>query len=157
MRARSSDVRSNAGSRCGTLDDLNAWLEESESRQQSALGVFVRFTRSIGLHRLGKGAPSLLSSGCYYDPEQWAPPFAHRPCLLPGGYYDAKTGRIEALSHLDVAEDTHYSWFTDPGGPRHPWESETQPAYATDRGLYTFAKATRYRDQSFNSVRSRTS
>ena len=89
----------------------------------------------------------MLSAGCYYDPEKWHPPFQERHCLQPAGFYNGDTHTIEPFSHLDIAEHVRYSWFVDPGGGRHPWESETTPAYTTDGEPYSYAKATRYQDQ----------
>ena len=66
-----------------TAGDFDAWMEEP-AHADSAVGVFTRFGRSAGLHELGQGSPHLLSTGCYYDPERWQPPFDTRPCLQPG-------------------------------------------------------------------------
>jgi hypothetical protein len=44
-----------------TVDDFYAWLEERESHQHSVVGVFTRFGRSIGLHKMGQGTSHLLS------------------------------------------------------------------------------------------------
>jgi hydrogenase large subunit len=128
-----------------TADDLAAWLEVPAHRD-SALGVFATFATSIGLEALGRGTPHLLSTGCYYDPERWQPPFAERPCLADGGFYDGETDTIEPFSHLEVAEHLRYSRLADPGSPRHPWESETRPDDARE-APYSLAKATRYKDR----------
>jgi uptake hydrogenase large subunit len=128
-----------------TVDDFHAWLEEREAHRNSVVGVFARFGRSIGLHRTGKGTPHLLSAGCYYDPEKWQPPFRERHCLQPAGFYNGETGEIEAFSHLDISEHVRYSWFADPGGGRHPWESQTTPEYMTAGEPYSYVKAPRYR------------
>ena len=126
-----------------TADDFHAWMEVPAHRE-SAVGVFARFGRSIGLHELGRGTPHLLSSGCYYDPERWQPPFDERPCLQPGGFYDGERDTIEPF-HQDVAEHLRYARYVDPGGARHPWDSETVPDDATGEA-YSYAKATRYKD-----------
>ena len=125
-----------------TADDLDAWLEPPAHRD-SALGVFARFGRSIGLAEHARGTPHLLSTGSYYDPERWQPPFEERPCLAPGGFYDGERGTIEPFSHLSVAEHMRYSRLADPGAPRHPWESETVPDESREEA-YSYAKATRY-------------
>ena len=130
-----------------TLDDFYGWLEASAAHLNSVVGVFTRFGRSIGLPQTGKGTPHLLSAGCYYDPEKWSPPFQERHCVQPAGFYNGNTHTIEPFSHLDIAEHVRYSWFVDPGGGRHPWESETRPAHTTDGEQYSYAKATRYKDQ----------
>src|SRR6266498_2877943 len=130
-----------------TMDDFFAWLDEDEARQRSAVGVFTRFGRALGLHQTGLGTPHLLSAGCYYDPEQWRPPFEERHCLLPAGFYNGQTRQVEPFDPGEVAEHVRYSWYVDYGGGRHPWEGETQPDYQPESDRYTYAKAPRYRDQ----------
>src|SRR5262249_30524836 len=76
-----------------------------------------------------------------------APPFEARPCLQPAGFYDGETRTIEPFCHLEVSEDVSHSWFADPGGGRHPWESRTEPAYEVGGDRYSYAKAPRYKDR----------
>jgi hydrogenase large subunit len=128
-----------------TVDDFDAWLAESESHRDSAVGVFARFGRSIGLHRTGKGARDLLSSGCYYDPDAWGPPFHDRRCLQSAGFYDGDTGEVEPFSHLEVSEDVSHSWFGGDSGGRHPWDGETSPHFVAGSERYSYAKASRYK------------
>jgi hydrogenase large subunit len=128
-----------------TAEDFDEWME-TPAHHDSALGVFARFGRSIGLADQARGTPHLLSTGSYYDPERWQPPFEERPCLAPGGFYDGERGTIEPFSHLSVAEHMRYSRLEDPGAPRHPWESETAPDESRDEA-YSYAKATRYKDR----------
>ena len=99
------------------------------------------------MQHTGQGTPNLLSAGCYYDPSLWAPPFEERSCLQPAGFYDGETKTIEPFSHLEVSEDVRHAWFADPGGGRHPWESQTKPEYHAEGDRYSYAKATRYKDQ----------
>ena len=125
-------------------DDFEAWMEVPAHRD-SAVGVFTRFGRSIGLDALGTGTPHLLSTGCYYDPERWQPPFSERPCLHPGGLYDGTREAIEPFRQELVSEHLRFSRFADPGAPRHPWESATIPEEGPEG--YSYAKATRYGDR----------
>ncbi len=125
-----------------SAEDFERWLEQ---HPDSGVGVFTRFGRSIGLQELGRGTPHLLSAGCYYNPERWQPPFDERPCLQPGGFYDGEQETIEPFSHHSVAEHMRFAKLADPGGPRHPWHSETIPD-DTDGEAYSYAKATRYKD-----------
>jgi Ni,Fe-hydrogenase I large subunit len=127
-----------------TAEDFDAWLEVPAHRD-SAVGVFTRFGRSIGLEELGKGTPHLLSAGCYYDPDRWQPPFSERPCLQEGGFYDGVRDSIEPFRHESVSEHLRFSRFADPGSPRHPWDSSTVPEDKGDEP-YSYAKATRYGD-----------
>ena len=128
-----------------TAEDLATWLE-LPAHHESAVGVFATFATSVGLEDLGAGTPHLLSTGCYYDPDRWQPPFEERPCLRDGGLYDGETDTIEPFSHFEVAEHLRYSRLADPGSPRHPWESETRPDDAREEP-YSLAKATRYKDR----------
>jgi uptake hydrogenase large subunit len=128
-----------------TADDLDAWLDVPAHRD-GAVGVFTTFGRSIGLCELGKGTPNLLSTGSYYDPELWQPPFRERPCLQPGGFYDGEKDTIEPFSHRAVAEHMRFSRLADPGSAQHPWDSETSPDDSREEA-YSLAKATRYKDR----------
>ena len=93
----------------------------------SAVGVFTEFGRSTVCRTSAGGTPQLLSAGCYYDPEQWQPPFDERPCLQPGGFYDGERDATELFRHEDVFEHVRYARYADLGGARHPWDSETIP------------------------------
>jgi uptake hydrogenase large subunit len=128
-----------------SADDFDTWLE-APAHRDAALGVFARFGRSIGLEEQAKGTPNLLSSGCYYDPERWQPPFAERPCLQPGGFYDGERDALEPFSHWSVSEHLAYARYVDPGGGAHPWDSQTIPQ-DTNGDAYSYAKATRYDDR----------
>jgi len=130
-----------------TMADFFAWLDETEAHLRSAVGVFTRFGRALGLHQTGKGTPNLLSTGCYYDPERWQPPFTDRQCLEPAGFYDGQKHQIEPFDQRQIAEHVRYSWFIDYGDGRHPWDGETQPDYQPDGDRYTYAKAPRYQNQ----------
>ena len=130
-----------------TASKFFEWLDETGSHSKGALGLFARFGRSIGLHKIGKGSANLLSSGSYYDPERWRPPYLDRSCLYPAGFYNGGTNQVEEFSHEHVSEHLRYSWFEDHGGGRHPWQSETKPDYRPDSEAYSFAKATRYKNR----------
>ncbi len=127
-----------------TAADFYEWLDEAESHQNSAVGLFTRFGRSLGLHKTGVGSTNLLSSGCYYDSDKWRPPFTEAACLLPAGFYNGETNEVEEFSQEHISEHLRYSWFVDHGGGRHPFASETKPDYRPDGEAYSFAKATRY-------------
>jgi len=130
-----------------SLSDLDAWLVEAPEHERSALGLFVRFARRIGLDRLGRGSGNMLSYGAYFDPEGWQPPFTEQRCLRAAGFHDAEAGRVEPFSHLAVTEHVKHSWFRDYGGGRHPADGETVPAYEAGGEKYSWAKAPRYHDR----------
>lgn len=130
-----------------SVEDVEAWLEESDAHASSALGVFWRFSRRIGLHRTGLGEGNLLSYGNYYDPDRWQPPFDDLATLCASGFRDAETGQDLPFDHKQIAEHVKHSWFVDYEGGRHPFEGETLPEYLPDSDAYTWAKAPRYDDK----------
>jgi hydrogenase large subunit len=123
--------------------DFGRWLEESDAHRQSALGLFARFGRAIGLQRLGRATPNLLGFGVGYDPVRWQPRAGERNCLKPGGFYNGESGAVEPLDHHKVTEHVRHSWFAE-ADARHPWEGETVPHYREDGPAYSFCKAPRY-------------
>jgi hydrogenase large subunit len=130
-----------------TVDDFQAWLEEREFHQDSVVGVFARFGRSLGWHKTGTGTPHLLSAGCYYDPGKWQPPFREQHCLQPAGFYHGETAEIQPFSHLEIAEHVRYPWHVDSGDGRHLWQSQIIPECKTDGEPYSYGKAPRYQDR----------
>jgi hydrogenase large subunit len=127
-----------------SLDELLAWLDESSAHRDSAMGLFVRVTRDLGMQRLGRGTGNMLSYGSGFDPELWQPPFGEQRCVRAAGYFDAKIGKIETLSHHKIEEHVTHSWFRDSGRPLHPWQGETVPRYEPGGERYSWAKAPRY-------------
>ncbi len=127
----------------GDAEGLWRWLAASPRREAAALGRFVRFARSIGLHETGRGTPHLLSYGVNHQPEgvEGAGSVASE---LPAGFYDGDSGRIEALDQMQINEHVRHSWFIDYEGGRHPWRGETIPDYRPESDRYTWAKAPRY-------------
>lgn len=128
-----------------TLDDLLAWIDESTSHRDSAMGLFIRFGRHIGLQRAGQGNGNLLSFGSCFDPEAWQPPFSIQTTWRPAGFYDADSGQVEPLDTHLIAEHVRHSYFRDYEGARHPYEGETVPDYLPGTEKYSWAKAPRYR------------
>lgn len=94
-----------------TVDDFFAWLDGKAEHRNSAVGLFTRFGRSIGLHRTGKGSAHLLSGGCYRDPDRWRPPYATPACLMAGGFYDGERDALEPFAHEKLSEDLSHSWY----------------------------------------------
>ncbi|CZF78837.1 Periplasmic [NiFeSe] hydrogenase large subunit [Grimontia celer] len=121
-----------------SADTFLASLDNNQSRSQSALGLFTRFSRSIGLHNTGFGTGNMLSFGAVSDP------------LNPGNYamssgvYDAASGEIQPLDQSLIEEHVRYSWFRQYQGGRHPHKGETIPDYQSESDRYTWAKAPRY-------------
>ena len=68
--------------------------------RDSALGVFTTFGRvDRPRSSSARGTPHLLSTGCYYDPERWQPPFEERPCLQPRRLLRRRARRRRAVPH----------------------------------------------------------
>ncbi len=130
-----------------SLADLQAWINEKKSHKTSAVGLFIRMGRSIGLHKLGKGSGNLLSYGNYFDPLTWHPPFTSNNRYRPAGFYNKETKSIEPFDEQYILEHSAYSWYADTGKGLHPFKGETIPEYNTDSKKYSWAKAPRYKDQ----------
>lgn len=114
--------------------DLDAWLDESEAHWNSDLGFYIRYSRAIGLDRIGGGHGNFVSYGngsseCRY--------------FIPAGFMQEMV--FSPLDQTKITEHVAYSWFLDYDGGKHPWEGETRP-YATgsEGQKYSWAKAPRY-------------
>jgi hydrogenase large subunit len=119
---------------------LQRWQDATPARQRSALGLFNRFSRAIGLQRLGCGTSHLLSFGVNPLPgeagSQW-----------PAGVFNGDSGEVEVLDQRLINEHVRHSWFLDYPGGRHPWQGETIPEHLPGGDRYTWAKAPRYGDR----------
>lgn len=127
-----------------SVAEVEAWLDESDAHASSAMGVFWRFARTLGLHETGRGHGNLLSMGTLYDPERWEPPFDDHAVLVQAGFRDAHTSADLPFDQALITEHVKHSWFVDYGGGRHPFEGETKPQYLPDGDGYSWAKAPRY-------------
>ena len=80
------------------LADLEAWLEESYAHRNSHLGFYIRFTRKIGLDKIGKGYGNFLSYGSLDIPEGSAVKGKNnQPFLVPAGVSSGTgSGRIRS-------------------------------------------------------------
>ena len=126
-----------------SLDALERWLAEPE-RARLAMPLFCRFSRSVGLDRMGGGARSFLSGGSYHHPERWGPPYGGQETLLAAGIYDADEGSLTAFDPSLIAEHVRHSWFRPYDSGRHPFDGETVPDYQPGSDRYSWAKAPRY-------------
>jgi hydrogenase large subunit len=127
-----------------TAEDFEAWIADS-SRKDSAVALFTRFSRSIGIGSIGVGSGFHLSQGAHSDPDKWLPPYTERACLRPAGLYDAASDQTRPYDQALVAEDVSHSWFHDrQPEPRHPFDGETVPKYQPGGARYSWAKAPRY-------------
>ena len=123
-----------------SADALFRWQAAEGSRERSALGLFNRFSRDIGLQHLGRGTGHLLSYGVNPQPLSEARE-------LPAGFFNADTQQTETLDQSQINEHVRHSWFLDYPGGRHPWQGETIPDHQPGSDRYTWAKAPRYGDK----------
>ena len=128
-----------------TAADLDAWLEERPEHQDGDLGFFIRFSKAIGLDRIGKGCGNVLSYGALERPVDSDPRTAGG-FFIPAGFADASGGG--GFDETLISEHVAHSWYADYPGGLHPREGRTQPyASGHDSGKYSWAKAPRYDGQ----------
>lgn len=129
------------------IPDAEGYLArlEEPGHGASALGLLARSARALGLHRTAGGVADMISYGSWCDPMHWTPTADAR--ILPSGFYDGATGRVEPLDQSLINEHVRHSWFRPYEGGRHPWKGETIPNYQPNSDRYTWAKAPRYGDR----------
>lgn len=124
--------------------ELQTWIEEKRDHHDSEVGFFLRYGRSIGLDKTGKGRSAYLSAGSLPIPEGsgvTAP--GGGSMLVPGGF--VHDGARADFVEQKIAEHVAHSWYVDYGGGRHPSEGETNPYASGEEGAkYSWAKAPRY-------------
>ncbi|MEQ1528290.1 MAG: nickel-dependent hydrogenase large subunit [Methylococcales bacterium] len=128
-------------------DDFFNWLTAKPAHADSAIGLFTRLSRDIGLQNTGFGTPHMLSYGAYDDPDDAHTAAAHRKRLSKAGFLNGDTGQIEAFDQAEISEHVRYSWFLPYPGGRHPWQGQTIPDYQPQSDRYTWCKAPRYQDR----------
>jgi len=130
-----------------TCEDLNTWLDESESHLKSELGFYIRYALEIGLDKIGRGHGNFISFGQLDLPENSnvMGRSKNSHLLIPAGF--ARNAEIEPFDQINISEHIAYSWYTDYDGGKHPFEGETHP-YATgeESKKYSWAKAPRYNE-----------
>ncbi len=135
---RWQDVRTAAG--------LDEWLEESEAHRDGDLGFCLRYGRSIGLDRMGRGVERFVSFGSLDLPDgTGVQARGGGSRLVPAGFASGHD-QVRGFDERKVTEHVASSWFADGDGDgRHPMQGETRP-YATgqESGKYSWAKAPRY-------------
>ena len=130
-----------------SAEQLFAWLDESPAHSDSAFGLFIRFARDVGLHKIGKGSENMICYGGYHKPESWQLPYEIAEFTLPAGYFDADTQQVSPFDQSHIVEHVKYSWFRNYDGGKHPFDGETVPAYLPKSEKYSWAKAPRYHDK----------
>lgn len=125
-----------------SVDDLNAWLDESPSHRESEVGFFIRFARLAGLDLLGKGSGRFLSYGNFtLPPETSIANIDGR--LISAGY--AVGTKVFPFDAGEITEDVSHSWYEQNAAQNHPSSGVTTP-YASGQSSqsYSWIKAPRY-------------
>jgi len=126
--------------------DLDQWLDESDSHVQSDLGFFLRFAEEAGLKKIGKGCGNFISFGSLDLPENTSvKSLDQNKQFLPSGFLHNSKRR--PFDQTKITEDVSHAWFDDTHGDKHPFNGETRP-YATGKesGKYSWSKAPRYNE-----------
>ncbi len=124
--------------------DLEAWLDEAKSHQESDLGFYIRYAGAVGLEHIGRGHGNFVSFGSLDFPETTSVSGfdANRQLLRSGFSHDLE---LKEFDQEKITEEVSHSWFNDYRGGKHPFVGVTSP-YATggESGKYSWAKAPRY-------------
>jgi Ni,Fe-hydrogenase I large subunit len=121
--------------------EIDLWLEERAAHRESDLGVFIRFSRDIGLDRIGRAHEGYICYGALDLPQAGGQ-------LVPAGV--ARGTQVEPFDQSQVTEHVAHSWFRDYDGGRHPSRGETRPyASGQESNKYSWAKAPRYDDHPY--------
>jgi hydrogenase large subunit len=93
---------------------------------------------------VGCGCQRLLAYGSY-DLESSEKDLTRRERLFRAG---TATGDLQAgeLDTARIGEQVRYSWYSDDGGGRHPWQGSTEP-HESKAAAYSWLKAPRYEGQ----------
>lgn len=130
-----------------SASDLESWMAEKDAHREGELGFFIRFARSAGLDRIGRGPENFISYGAFDIPEgSTVKPLSGDGRFIPAGF--ARKTEISPFDPGSIAEDTAYSWYMNGNGDSscHPAESRTLPyASGDEAGKYSWAKAPRYK------------
>ena len=124
--------------------ELSTWLDERDAHRNSQVGIFIRMSRDIGLHRIGKGHDTFISYGAFDIPEgSGIKGLGQSDTYLPAGF--VKNTEILAFDQAKITEHVTHSWFVDDTKGRHPSTGKTQPYASGEEGRkYSWAKAPRY-------------
>ncbi len=126
-----------------SLDDLDAWLVESNDHDQGDLGALVRICRELGLDQALSGHDRYLAfSDLWVKPEPHGDPFR---ALQPGGFA-TPDGRNDLDQRL-ITEEVGASYYRHSGKGQHPFAAEPHPDPDAGEACYSWCKAPRYAGQ----------
>lgn len=130
-----------------TWEDVLEWVEENPRQHDSDLGLYIRFSLSCGLDKIGAGYGNYLSMGTYLSPERYENPTVegrNGALNLRSGIF--ADGVDHEFDQALVREDHTHSFF-EGSASLHPWEGRTMPVdpdQGKKDGKYTWSKAPRY-------------
>ena len=112
------------------VEDFEEWLDENAAHRDSALGVFARYGRSIGLQTTGAATPNLLSMGCYDDPKRGSRRSTNAGvCSRPGSTTAIPSGSSRSTRRRS-ARTSATPGIRIPGDPPIPGTAELCPPAA---------------------------
>lgn len=114
-----------------SLNDLEKWLGERD-HQVSDMGIYILYSREIGLDKIGKGSNKFLSYGAYNLTEDKK--------LFADGYYD---NGFYPFQQEKILEYIKYSFLKGYNGGMHPSKGITEP-HPDKKGAYSWSKSPRY-------------
>ncbi len=126
--------------------DFKEWLAASDAHRRSDLGLFIRFARAAGLHKMGAGHGHFIGFGGLAIPDDsQVGSLGKDGELFPPGFFRQGRDQMVPLDQALITEAIDCSWFAGYRAPRHPFEGMTRP-YATgnENRQYSWAKAPRY-------------
>lgn len=125
-----------------TGEELDRWLEETETHRESEVGFFLRFGRLAGLDNMGRGHNRFLSYGNFPLPQDTDVPGTNGRLTAAGFAESIATFTFEQEK---IREDVSHSWYEGPGKAAHPFDGDSRP-YASGEGggPYSWVKAPRY-------------
>ncbi len=130
-----------------TWDDVWKWAEENDSQRNSDCGLFLRFSKAVGLDKFGQGCGAYLATGTYFQPDLYENPTIdgrNAALINRAGIYDGQ--EFHDFDHMNVREDTAHSFYRG-STYLHPWEGVTEPIDPLEghkQGKYSWAKSPRY-------------
>ncbi|MCK5100040.1 MAG: nickel-dependent hydrogenase large subunit [Desulfobacteraceae bacterium] len=131
--------------------DLDIWLNENDTQYNSDIGFFIRFSREIGLDRMGQSHDNFICFGQLDIHEDSMVRGYNRvkgynnngKLLIPAGF--ARKIQSKSFDHENITEEIGYSWYKGDEKGRHPFEGETIPRVAdSNNRKYSWIKAPRY-------------
>jgi uptake hydrogenase large subunit len=125
--------------------DLDVWLNENNAQYNSDIGFFIRFSREIGLDRMGQSHDNFICFG-QLDIHEDSRVKGHNnddKLLIPSGFANKTQSR--PFDHENITEEIGYSWYKGYEKGLHPFKGKTIPRIAdSDNQKYSWIKAPRY-------------